>query len=280
MILYNFDYYRPDTIDEAVQIFKQLDRENKNPLYYGGGSEIISMARVHNIHTRAVIDLKAIPENNVLEFQGDKLVIGSSVTLSRISESKLYPLLGKSSGRIADHTMQCKITLGGNIGGTIIYRESVLPLLLSDSDVVIAGGNKIKQVSIHEVFNERLLLSRGEFIVQFIIGKEYATLPFVHVKKTKNEKIDYPLISIAAIKKDNSIRFASSGVCPFPFRSSQVEECLNAKDDPLEVRAANAIKCLPSPILNDLSGTSSYRKFVLMNTLISTLETLEGCRNA
>ncbi|HCJ58205.1 MAG TPA: xanthine dehydrogenase, partial [Clostridiaceae bacterium] len=96
MIPYNFDYYRPDTIDEAVQIFKQLDRENKNPLYYGGGSEIISMARVHNIHTRAVIDLKAIPENNVLEFQGDKLVIGSSVTLSRISESKLYPLLGKS----------------------------------------------------------------------------------------------------------------------------------------------------------------------------------------
>lgn len=276
MIPFHFDYYRPDTIDEAVQIYNELDSQGKEPLYYGGGSEIISMARVHNIHTRAVIDLKAIPECNVLEFQGDQFVIGSSVTLSRISESKFFPLLGKAGGRIADHTMQCKITLGGNIGGTIIYREAVLPLLLSDSYVIVASGDKLRQIPIHEAFNERLQLPKGEFIVQFIIGREYTTLPFIHVKKTKNEKIDYPLLTIAAIKKDNRIRLAMSGICSFPFRSAQVEEYLNEKNISQELRVTNAINNLPAPVLNDVSASDSYRKFVLKNTLISTLETLEG----
>ncbi len=276
MIPINFDYYRPDTIAEAVQIYKELDSQEKEPLYYGGGSEIISMARVHNVHTKAVIDLKAIPECNVLELRGDMLVIGSSVTLSRISESKLFPLLGKAGSRIADHTMQCRITLGGNIGGTIMYREAVLPLLLSDSYALITSGDKLKQIPINEVFNERLQLPKGEFIVQLIIGKEYTSLPYVHVKKTRNEKIDYPLISIAAVKKDNRIRLAMSGVCSFPFRSSIVEECLNNKSIPWEARAVNVLESLPAPVLNDVSGTDSYRKFVLKNTLINTLETLEG----
>lgn len=276
MIPFNFDYYRPDTILEAVQIYKELESQGKEPLFYGGGSEIISMARVHNIYTKAVIDLKAIPECNVLEFRDDLLVIGSSATLSSISESKLFPLLGKASGRIADHTMQCKITLGGNLGGTIIYREAVLPLLLSDCYALVASGDQLKQVPIHEIFNERLTLQKGEFIVQFIIGKEYTSLPYVHVKKTKNEKIDYPLVSIAAMKKDNRIRLAMSGVCSFPFRSAQVEENFNNRNIPLEERASNVLEALPAPVLNDVSGSDIFRKFVLKNTLIDTLETLEG----
>lgn len=275
MIPFNFDYYRPDTIQEAVQKYRELDSQGKEPVYYGGGSEIISMARVHNIRTKAVIDLKAIPECNILEFHEDQLVIGSSVTLSRISESKLFPLLGKAGGRIADHTMQCRITLGGNIGGTIIYREAVLPLLLSDSHVLVANGETLKQVPIQEVFNERLQLQKGEFIVRFIIGREYTTLPFVHVKKTKNEKIDYPLISIAAVKKDGRIRLAMSGVCSFPFRSPLVEDCLNDRSLLREARAVKALQALPAPVLNDISGSDSYRSFVLKGTLINTLETLE-----
>ncbi len=278
MIPFNFDYYRPFSIDEAVQIYKELDLQRKEPIYYGGGYEIISMARFHNIYTKAVIDLKDIPECNALEFQGDCLAIGSCATLSRISESKLFPLLGKTVGRIADHTMQCRITLGGNIGGTIFYREAVLPLLLSDAYVTIASENKLRQVPISEVFFERLNLARGEFIVQFTVGREYTALPFVHVKKTKNEKIDYPLITIAAIKQSDKIRIAFSGICAFPFRSIQVEEDLNNKNSSWDIRINNVINHLPAPVLNDVSGSDKYRKFVLKNTLNNTLETLEGWR--
>ncbi|HEX2945585.1 MAG TPA: FAD binding domain-containing protein [Clostridia bacterium] len=276
MIPFNFDYYRPDTLEEATRAYRELDSRSLEPVYYSGGSEIISMARVHNIYTKAVIDLKAIPECNVLEFREDRLFIGSSVTLSRISEENPYPLLSKACSRIADHTMQCRITIGGNLGGTIIYREASLPLLLSDCEVIVTSSGSLSRVPLAEVFRERLLLPRGEFIVQFVIRKEYAAVPYVHVKKTRNEKIDYPLVSVAALKKDGRIRLALSGVCPFPFRSADIEDRLNDMNDSWGIRIDKALEYLPAPILNDISGSNGYRKFVLKNTLLNTLRTLEA----
>lgn len=276
MIPFDFDYYKPNTIPEAIKAFKELESQGKQPLYYAGGTEIITLARAQNIYTKAVIDIKGIPECAVLEFQNEQLVIGSVVTLTQISESKMFPLLGRTGARVADHTVQGKITLGGNIGGTIIYRESVLPLLLSDSQVVIAGENGQRQAPIYEVFNERLKLNRGEFILQFIIDKVYTTLPHVHVKKTKNEKIDYPLITVAALKKDDRIRIAFSGLCAFPFRSLKTEDHLNDKNCEWDIRINNVISNLPAPVLNDISGTDKYRVFVLRDVLLNTLTMLEG----
>ncbi|PKM45482.1 MAG: xanthine dehydrogenase [Firmicutes bacterium HGW-Firmicutes-8] len=275
MIPFDFDYYKPDTVQEAVQTYKELDSQGKQPLYYGGGTEIITMARAQNIFTKAVIDIKGIPECYVLEFQNEQLVIGSAVTLTMISESKMFPLLGRTGARVADHTAQGKITLGGNIGGTIVYRESVLPLLLSDSQVVVAGVNGQNQVPIYEAFNEKLRLNKGEFIVQVITDKVYTTLPHVHIKKTKIEKIDYPLITVAAVKKDDRIRIAFSGLCAFPFRSLKVEDCLNDKNSEWEIRVNNVISNLPAPVLSDISGTDKYREFVLRGTLLNTLTRLE-----
>lgn len=275
MIPFDFDYYRPDTIQEAVDIYRLLDSKGKEPLYYSGGSEIISMARANNVHTKAIVDLKSVPECNVLEFRGDSLIIGSCITLSNITESKMFPLLGKVSGRIADHTMQCKITIGGNIASTIIYRETVLPLLLADGIALITNGNQIKKLYVKDIFNKRLHIYKGDFLLQFIIEKKYTLMPYVHVKKTKNEKIDYPLISISALKKDENIRIAMSGVCDYPFRSTTVEDYLNNNTISYEERVANVIENLPSPILSDLLGSADYKKYVLKNTLLNTLQALE-----
>lgn len=279
MIPFDFAYYKPDTIQEAVQIYKDLESRGKKPLYYGGGTEIITMARVQNIFTGAVVDIKGIPECKVLAFQNERLIIGGAITLTQISESKMFPLLGRTGARVADHTAQCQITLGGNIAGTIIYRESVLPLLLSDSQVLVAGENGQRQVPICEVFNERLRLNKGEFIVQVITDKVYTELPYVHVKKTKNEKIDYPLITIAALKMDGNIRIAFSGLCSFPFRSLQVEDDLNNRILEWNVRVDNVVSHLPAAVLNDDSGTDKYRQFVLRTTLLDTLKTFEGVRS-
>ena len=219
MIPFDFEYYKPESVAEAVGLFVELDRQGKQPLYFSGGTEIISMARLNSVFTQAVVDIKGIFECNVLEMRDNQLMIGAAVTMTRILESNLFPLLGKSGGRIADHTIRDKITLGGNLCGKIIYREAVLPLLLADCRVVIAGITGQKTVLIHEVFEQTFHLSKGELLVQFIVDQDFTTLPHVGIKRTRLDKIDYPLVSLAAIKKDRWIRIALSGLCAFPFRS-------------------------------------------------------------
>lgn len=275
MIPFDFEYYRPDTIKEAAEIYRQLDLEGKNPTYYGGGTEIISMARVGNFSTGAVIDLKAIPECRVLEYSSDSLLLGSALTLSDITESKQFPLLGKTAGRIADHTMQCKITLGGNLASSIIYRETVLPLFLADAKVTVANTEGLRQMWINEAFHHRLTLPKGEFIVNALVEKRFLSAPYVHVKKTKNEKVDYPLITVACLKVDGTIRTAFSGLRDYPFRDSKCEEILNDKSLSFMTRAETFVNELGTGILDNGDGSAEFRKYVLKNTIENILDTLK-----
>lgn len=276
MIPFDFEYYRPETLTEAGEIFQNLETEGKNPMYYGGGTEIISMARMSNIFTGAVIDIKEVPELKVMEFQDDHLVIGAGVTLTQIHEANLFPLLSQAGARVADHTIQNKITLGGNICSTIIYRETILPLLLADCEIVINTAGINQTIGINKIFAERLTLNRGELLTQVRIPQKYLSSPYVHIKRTKEDKIDYPLLTICALKTDKEIRAAFSGLGNYPFRSREMENELNRFDLTVGQRVDNAIKKIPLIVTDNLAGSADYRKFILGNLLISTVQELES----
>jgi xanthine dehydrogenase molybdenum-binding subunit len=274
MIPFDFEYYRPDMLGEALELYRNLDSRGLKPLYFGGGTEIISMARLNSIRTGAVIDIKSIPECNVLEMREDQLVVGAAVNLTRVMESALFPLLGKSGGRVADHTIRGKITIGGNLCGKIIYREAILPFLLAESEVIIAGPAGERKINIQEVFDQTMRLGPGELLIQVVTGNEYLSLPHNEVKKTRIDKIDYPVVSIAALKKDGRIRVAVSGLCAFPFRSQMIEEEINNQNLDLRERVANTIRHFPAPILSDIQASAEYREFVYKNTLFKMIREL------
>jgi CO/xanthine dehydrogenase FAD-binding subunit len=278
MIPFDFEYYRPRSITEALQLYYKLYHEGKKPLYYGGGTEIITLGRFQEVFTKAVIDIKEIPECNVLGSRQNHLILGAALTLTRVSEANVFPLLSKTASRAADHTARNKITLGGNIAGKIPYREAVLPFLVADSTFMIAGMEGIRYVPIHQLFIEKLRLNEGEFLVQIMTDIEYVKLPFYSVKKRKLEKIDYPLITLAALKEGSRIRIAFSGLCAFPFRSSLMETEINNNQLSVEERIERTVLRVPAPVLDDIRGSREYRLFVLKNMLQDMLAKLEGGR--
>jgi len=263
MIPYDFDYYLPDTWQEAVDIFHSLKAEGKNPLYYGGGTEIISMARVGSIRPDAVIDIKKIPECQSFGTDGTKLIFGAALTLTTIRESGLYPLLSLAAGRIADHTIQCKLTLGGNLAGTIHYHETLLPLLLADATIHIANAQCIREVPICDVLNMNRKLNPGELILMASLNKRYAAYPYAHIKKTKAEKIGYPLVSVAALNAGGVLKLAASALCSFPFR---FKDCLLTDARPAMDIVRELLADLPEPVLSDTEGSAAYRQFIFEKT--------------
>ena len=219
MIPFNFTYCRPSTAEDAVNAFNNNKLQNQMPFYYAGGSEIITMCRLGSIKPHCVIDVKDISECKAISLDNCALHIGAACTLNEISCANLFPLLKLVCGRIADHTNQCRITLGGNICGTIIYRETALPLLLSDAAVTVFGPDGTRSILFGNIFKGRISLAPGEFILNFHIPIWALSAKHAHIKKTTNEKIDYPLISICAIEKNNNLCVAFSGACCYPFRS-------------------------------------------------------------
>ena len=99
--------------------------------------------------------------------------------------------------------------------------------------------------------------------------------PYFHIKKTAQEKIDYPLVNVTAVCKDGKFRFAFSGLCKFPFRSMEIEQVLNDRTVSVEARVDAIPRLLPQPAHTDVEGSGAYQVFVLKNTLRNLLEEIE-----
>jgi CO/xanthine dehydrogenase FAD-binding subunit len=272
MIPFDFIYCRPETVQEAVETWWKFQSEKKRAIYYGGGSEIITLCRAGAIRPDAVIDIKCIPELTKMALDRTYLHVGAACTLNQIKESDLFKPLRLACGRIADHTNQCRITLAGNLCGTIIYRETSLPLLCCDASVTLLGPDGERTLPLQNVFRADMKLFPGELITYIHIPTWALEAPYAHIKKTANEKIDYPLVSVCALKKDGVLHAAFSGICPYPFRSDEVDAVLN--DDTLAPtdKAEKAARLLPAPPVCDAEASGEYRLFVFQNTICELLE--------
>jgi CO/xanthine dehydrogenase FAD-binding subunit len=275
MIDFDFEYFKPKSIQEAVYLFDKLDQQGKSPVYYSGGTEILTFARLNYYQFGSVIDLKGIDARQAYGFQGDQLVIGACVTLNQLSEAPAFPLLAETASQVADHTTRNKITVGGNATGEIIYKEALLPFLLAESSLVIAGRQGIRTVLVTQLFDQTLQLNRGEILLQFLTDRARLHDPYFTVKKRKIDRIDYPLLTLAALKTEGQIRLALSGLLPYPIRYIPIEAILNNDSYDRETKIEQVITRLPGPVLNDWLGSSAYRVFVLKNTLEDMFDVFE-----
>ncbi|APQ73774.1 xanthine dehydrogenase [Clostridium botulinum] len=94
MIAFNFEYYKPDSLDEAVKLYKELSESGKEPLYYSGGTEIITMARRNDLVTKAVIDIKGI------EVVLGHLIGDSSVSIYGKKDKRIVPIIQAFNQRL------------------------------------------------------------------------------------------------------------------------------------------------------------------------------------
>lgn len=275
MIPLEFEYHRPESVREALSAFHELAAHDRRPVYYGGGTELITRARAGSLDTGAVLDLKAIPECAAVGAAGAYTVFGAGASLDRICELNDWPLLSAAAGRVADHTVRRQITLGGNLAGQIRYREAALPFLLVDAVAVVAGPRGLSHQPFAQVFDGRLQLAPDQFLAQLRVNRD-DLLPGVSVKQTRLDWVDYPLVTTVALRRQGQVRAAFSGLCEQPFRSAAMEEALNDRQATSAERAAEAVHRIPEPVLDDLHGSAAYRRFVLEYTIADILDRLDN----
>lgn len=69
---------------------------------------------------------------------------------------------------------------------------------------------------------------------------------------------------------------AFSGLCPFPFRTKQIEDILNNNSLTIDDKISQTLTVLLHNLINDMQGSAEYRQFVLTNILTEILTSLEG----
>ena len=272
MIPFNFKYILPETIEEALQAWKDCISQEENPVYYSGGTEIITLCRDQKINPAAVIDIKYIPEC-MIESCESRISYGTGLSLNYIIENTNHPVLKKVLEGIADHTIRNKLTLGGNIMGRLPYREAILPYLIFNGTAVIADGKETRVEEISNIFDKRIKLSNRELLLNLSLdplkGKWFFT------RKTKAGRIDYPILSACFAEISGHLRMAVSGSFSFPLRSIEAETILNDKSISIKNRALKIIKLFEDLFKSDFRSSGEYKKHLLKLAIMEALEYME-----
>lgn len=274
MIHFDFTYIVPETAEEAVSAWFSSEQQGENPVYYSGGTEIITLCREQKIEPHAVIDIKQIPE--CLKFsETEDYYYGAALTLNTITEKTSLSLFSAVLSRIADNTIRNKLTLGGNIMGRLPFREAVLPLLLLDAHAVIAGKEGTRSQPLSMVFEKRLLLGKGELLLGITFPEKTEAVNWVFTRKEKNGRIDYPILSACFLKENTVIKMAVSGSFAYPLRNLEAEKILNRQTmSPLQ-RAEKVADHFADYYKTDFRSSAAYRKHLLKGAITEALEKLE-----
>lgn len=160
MTLPSFNYFAPDTLDEAVKLMEQYKERAK---ILAGGTDLVPSMKNKLFEPEAVIGIGNIPELKKIHFDTrNGLTLGGLVTLTEVGGHALiagnYPVLSEAAKKIATPLLQNKGTIGGNIlldtrcyyyNQSYFWRKAVNNCMKKDGDIcrVAPGGHQCYAIS-------------------------------------------------------------------------------------------------------------------------------------
>jgi carbon-monoxide dehydrogenase medium subunit len=111
-----FDYFRPSSLEEALQ---QLAACGDSAKVIAGGQSLGPMLNMRLATPSDLIDLNDLTELSYIREMGDVLEIGALTRLDQIAESKLVqarcPLLAQAAKTIGHYAIRQRGTIGGSL---------------------------------------------------------------------------------------------------------------------------------------------------------------------
>jgi xanthine dehydrogenase molybdenum-binding subunit len=274
MIFHDVEFLKPKSVAEALKAYADCRERGLEPKYFSGGTELVTMARDGKLMSKALIDLKGIEETQVVERKEGVLRLGSSVILNRLVDAADFPLMAACAGGLADHTVRNSITLGGNIAGMLPYREAILPLLMHDTQVTVAGNDgdsELSKLSLGELFDKRLRLNPGGFLVSFELPESASSAPFWYRRWVRSSRVDYPILTLTAVASGDQLIFATAGCLAYPaWGKAPLSEL---RSDAGSSTAEKAIASLGT-LRSDARASSEYRQALLVQGLSEAAKAL------
>jgi len=273
MIPFDFSYARPETIEEALALWHECSARGEKPIYYAGGTEVITLCREMKIKPDLVIDIKAIAACNVFE-QASTITYGAALSLNAIAEQSVSGLVSRCFSTIGDQTVRNRITLGGNIMGHLPFREALLPFLILGGKARVAGEKGVKEIPLFP-YNKRISLDPGEFVTSFSLDPEKINRPFEYIRKQKDSPVDYPILTACFSGRPGKIAMAVTGAFSCPVRDKKIENLLNQTNLRIKERSEKAVQGMSSMFKTDFRASAEYRRHLLTLAISKALEALE-----
>ncbi|MBX3436596.1 MAG: xanthine dehydrogenase family protein subunit M [Planctomycetaceae bacterium] len=269
----DFEYQCPRSLAAAVALFAE---HNGSARPLAGGTDLIDHIRAERLTPDVVIDIKRIPELNVLECSDQGLRLGAAVCCRRICATeeiyRHYTALHDSCSIIGGIQIQNRASVGGNICNAGPAADSTPSLIALDAVCVIAGPNGPREVPAESfcVSKGQTVLERGELLVELRFPARSPRSGSHYRRFIPRNEMDIAVVGVgASVTLDEAgttildARIALGAVAAAPFFAAPVSQALidQPATDETYAAAGEVARQMISPI-TDMRGTREFRLHV------------------
>jgi aerobic carbon-monoxide dehydrogenase medium subunit len=263
-----FDYFAPQSLDEAVALLAEHGDEAK---ILAGGQSLIPAMRFRIAAPAILVDINGLPNMEYLRAENGHLAIGALTRESALDDSPLvherFPLLADAARVIADPLVRNRATVGGNIAHADPANDHPAVMLAYDAQIIAYGKGGRRTIAVDDFFLGlfETSLQPGEILAEIRLPTPGAGAGGCYLKVER--KVGDYAVSAVAVQLTMSgdvctaARIALTNVSAVPMRSLGAEQAIIGQQlTPAVLEAAGqaaAAECDPTA---DLRGTVEYKR--------------------
>jgi aerobic carbon-monoxide dehydrogenase medium subunit len=268
MIPQSFEYFRPETVSEAIAL---LQKHGDGAKILSGGQSLIPMMKVRLARPECVVDINRIANLQYVKEEGGFLKIGgltreSDLEVSSLIRSK-YPIILDTAAMIADPQVRNMATVGGNLAHGDPANDHPATMLALEAEITATGQGGERTIPIKDFFLSvfTTALEHGEILTEIRIpipppgsGGAYF--------KLERKVGDFATVGVAV-----QVTLDGAGVCrragigltnvgATPIKATRAESFLTGKKmDERQISQAAQLAAEDTQPSSDLRGSAEYK---------------------
>ena len=268
MIPPQFEYFAPETLDEAISL---LEDHGPEATVLAGGQSLIPLMKLQLALPAYVVDINRIAGLADITDDDCCLRIGSLTRESDLDRSEAvqtkYPILHDTTSVIADPLVRNMATVGGNLAHGDPANDHPATMLALGAEVVAVGSGGERVIPVSDFFEGPLAtaLKQGEILTEIRVPAQPEGSGGAYLKLERKVG-DYATAGVAAVitVSDGVCQQAGIGLTnagPIPVKAISAESFLVGKKlDDEAIREAARLASEEAQPSADLRGSEEYKR--------------------
>ncbi len=266
-----FDYFAPDSLDEALATLGQRADETK---VLAGGQSLIPLLKLRFAAPTTLVDINPIRDLDVVEENNGHLRIGTLARHNQLAEDALvderYPTIAAAAPQIADPLVRNLGTIGGSLAHGDPAGDWGSVMLALNAEVVARGPAGERKIPIDDFLVDIFTtsLNEDEIVTAVLVPKPESSFGGAYLKLERKVG-DFATVGVAVhLELDgDTITRAGLGLTAVGSRNIKVtnaESALvgNECTDDLFAEAARLAAEAADPV-SDVRGPAEYKRAVV-----------------
>ncbi len=268
----NFDYYRPDSVDEALSLLGEYGDDART---IAGGQSLMAMLNLRLAAADVLIDISRLRELSACVEVDGYLEVGAAVTQGNLLNypgiSEIQPLLAKALPNVGHFQTRNRGTVCGSIAHADPSSEIALCLAALEGEVILRSASGTRTLSAADFQTGMLAtaIAPGEMITaaRFPVAEQGAGYAFTEVARRRG---DFAIVGLAGIARNGTLRLGAGGVAGKPavsdwqIEADQLDDALNGFAWEMEGE-------------DDIHATAKYRRQIVRQLGRKVLEEAKSC---